>query len=110
MSYTVDHLLLGVQAKFVDCACDLEIAHVCYGISGFPPVWRCKCGNMFLSFPSPPYLPLPPSSPPPSPPSHQEEEVVKDEVLGDPEYLEKLKTGFIEDMNLMLALSIHGPM
>ena len=50
------------------------------------------------------YVPLIPSPP------HQEEEVVKDEVLGDPEYLEKLKTGFIEDMNLMLALSIHGPM
>ena len=36
MSYTVNHLLLGVQAKFVDCACDLEIAHVCYAISRLP--------------------------------------------------------------------------
>ena len=32
-SYTVDHLLSGLRAKFVDCACkscDLEIAHTCY--------------------------------------------------------------------------------
>ena len=54
------------------------------------------------------YVPLIPLPPPTH--THQEEEVVKDEVLGNPEYLEKLKTGFIEDMNLMLALSIHGPM
>lgn len=57
------------------------------------------------------FLPFPPFSRHTYTRTHtQEEEVVKDEVLGDPEYLEKLKTGFIEDMNLMLALSIHGPM
>ena len=38
-SYTVDHLLSGVQAKFVDCAsksCNLEIAHTCYAIPRLP--------------------------------------------------------------------------
>ena len=38
-SYTVDHSLSGVQAKFVDCAhvlCNLQIAHMCYAISRLP--------------------------------------------------------------------------
>ena len=33
---TVVHSLSSVQAKFVDCACNLEIAHTCYSISRLP--------------------------------------------------------------------------
>lgn len=40
----------------------------------------------------------------------EEKEIVKDNFLSDPRTMEAVREDFIKDYNILLALSIHGPM
>ena len=44
------------------------------------------------------------------PRSLEEREISKDEFLNDPRTMEAIREDFIKDYNILLALSIHGPM
>lgn len=40
----------------------------------------------------------------------QDEQILKDPVLTDKEYLHRLRADFVNDLNTIVALSTHGPM